>query len=81
MPRCAEILHEDSYIFTLQYRTGFWRFCSDADCGHIATDAAVSAKVARPVFVLLGLFGPLTLAETNPGAASILVDELHAGIF
>jgi hypothetical protein len=25
------------------------------------------------------LFGPLTLAETDPGAAAVLVDEFDAG--
>jgi hypothetical protein len=33
----------------------------------------------EPVAFLLGLFGPLTLAETNPWAVAVLVDEFHAG--
>jgi hypothetical protein len=35
----------------------------------------------QPVFVLLGLFRSLTLAETGPQATAVFVDKLDARLF
>jgi hypothetical protein len=46
-----------------------------------ASQAEQYGYMAAVSFCLLSLFGPLTLAETDPWAAAVRVDEFDAGHF
>ena len=56
-----------------------WRRGSQNLADEWVRDRWFGAPESCAVAFLRGLFGPLTLAETNPWAAAVLVDEFDAG--